>query len=68
MSELILNAEHEITAEQYCADGNHQDWLVKCAKKKLSKLRVMSVTTDEWQALVSEANSHRELSRGCHGF
>ena len=68
MRELILNAEHEITAEQYCAHGNHQDWLVQCANNNLSKLRVMAVTTDEWQALISESKNHRELSRGCHGF
>jgi len=61
---VIRGASEEISEAQYCASGNHQDWLVKCAKKKIRDNRVMAVTEDEWIAYYAEIRSFRESLGG----
>jgi len=51
---MIKGAAEEILEAQYCSNGNHEDWLVRCATKKLRALRVMAVTSDEFQALIAK--------------
>ena len=51
---MIKGASEEILEAQYCANGNHEEWLVHCASKKLAAGRVMSVTADELEALVAK--------------
>ena len=64
---MIKGASEEILEAQYCSNGNCQDWLARCAKRKLRALRVMEVNTDEWQALIAESRSFRESLGGSDG-
>ncbi len=64
---MIKGASEEISEAQYCAEGNHQGWLLACAKKKIRANRVMAVTPDEWKAYYAEIRSFRESLGGSDG-
>jgi hypothetical protein len=64
---MIKGSSEEILEAQYCANGDHEGWLVHCASKKLRAGRVMAVNTDEWQALIAESRSFRESLGGSDG-
>lgn len=51
---MIKGASEEILESQYCANGDHEDWLVHCAHRKLRAGRVMAVTGDEFKAMVAK--------------
>lgn len=57
----ITTACESIKARAYCANGDFEGWLVHCAQEKLRTGRVWSVTTDEWQALISANNALRDV-------
>ena len=59
---MIKGASEEILEAQYCANGDHQGWLVHCAHRKLRAGRVMAVTSDEFKAMV--ANNWALLNKG----
>ena len=50
---MIKGSSEEILEAQYCANGDHQGWLVHCAHRKLRAGRVMAVTSDEFKAMVA---------------
>ena len=56
---MIKGASEEILEAQYCANGNHEDWLVKTGMKKFRSGRVNQIDTNEWQAIIAASNSLR---------
>lgn len=57
MNNDITTGCESIKARQYCSQGDHQGWLVHCAQNMLTPERILSVTTDQWQALIAESNN-----------
>lgn len=57
---MIKGASEEILEAQYCANGNHEDWLVKTGMKKFRSNRINEISTNEWQAMIAASNSLRD--------
>lgn len=56
---MIKGASEEILEAQYCANGDHEGWLVYCGMKKLRSHRINQINTNEWQAIIAASNSLR---------